>query len=159
MKAAAKLKPGQRCVVILPDSIRNYLSKFVSDSWMEVRNLQPCPNTLNHWWWEDKVSKLTLDPPISILPTTPCQKTLNLLRKLGINQIPVSDKTGKLLGIASLNELLTKFMLNRVKPDCPIGSALLTKFVRVKCDTSLGVVSKALQMDGFAVLMEGMLTI
>ncbi|KAI4469057.1 cystathionine beta-synthase [Holotrichia oblita] len=159
MKVAAKLKAGQRCVVILPDSIRNYLSKFVSDAWMEVRNLQPCPNTLNHWWWEDKVSKLTLDPPITILPSTPCQKTLNLLRKLGINQIPVSDKTGKLLGIASLNELLSKFMLNRIKPDCPIGSALLTKFVRVKSDTTLGVVSKALQMDGFAVLMEGMYSI
>ena len=26
--------PGKRIVIILPDSIRNYLSKFVSDSWM-----------------------------------------------------------------------------------------------------------------------------
>jgi len=34
LQAAKKLKPGQRCLVILPDSIRNYLTKFVDDHWM-----------------------------------------------------------------------------------------------------------------------------
>lgn len=35
MQVATRLKKGQRCVVILPDSIRNYLSKFVNDQWMK----------------------------------------------------------------------------------------------------------------------------
>jgi cystathionine beta-synthase len=34
LKAAKSLTKGQRCVVLLPDSIRNYLSKFVNDAWM-----------------------------------------------------------------------------------------------------------------------------
>jgi len=34
IKVAKELKPGQRCVVILPDSIRNYMTKFLSDEWM-----------------------------------------------------------------------------------------------------------------------------
>ena len=34
LKAAATLKEGQRCVVILADSIRNYMSKHLSDHWM-----------------------------------------------------------------------------------------------------------------------------
>lgn len=34
LQAAKNLKKGQRCLVILPDSIRNYLSKFVDDKWM-----------------------------------------------------------------------------------------------------------------------------
>lgn len=29
-----KLTKGQRCVVILPDSVRNYMTKFLSDDWM-----------------------------------------------------------------------------------------------------------------------------
>eukprot|EP01012_Entosiphon_sulcatum_P058136 TRINITY_DN82103_c0_g1_i1.p1 TRINITY_DN82103_c0_g1~~TRINITY_DN82103_c0_g1_i1.p1 ORF type:complete len:373 (+),score=77.49 TRINITY_DN82103_c0_g1_i1:148-1119(+) len=37
LKAAKKLGPGQRCLVILPDSIRNYLTKFVDDEWMIER--------------------------------------------------------------------------------------------------------------------------
>src|SRR6185437_9279842 len=32
--AAKQLKKGEKCVIILPDGIRNYLSKFVDDTWM-----------------------------------------------------------------------------------------------------------------------------
>lgn len=35
LQAAKELKAGQNCVVILPDSIRNYLTKFVDDQWMK----------------------------------------------------------------------------------------------------------------------------
>lgn len=35
LKAAKKLKSGQKCLVILPDSIRNYLTKFVDEKWMQ----------------------------------------------------------------------------------------------------------------------------
>lgn len=34
LQAAKSLKKGQKCLVILPDSIRNYMSKYVSDDWM-----------------------------------------------------------------------------------------------------------------------------
>ncbi|KAH3715485.1 hypothetical protein DPMN_058196, partial [Dreissena polymorpha] len=32
------LKKGQRCVILLADSVRNYMSKFLSDDWMSQRN-------------------------------------------------------------------------------------------------------------------------
>ena len=35
LQVAKKLKTGQRCLTILPDSIRNYLSKFADDNWMK----------------------------------------------------------------------------------------------------------------------------
>ena len=35
LKAAARLNHGDKCLVILPDSIRNYLTKFVDDEWMK----------------------------------------------------------------------------------------------------------------------------
>ena len=34
LQVAKKLNKGNNCVVILPDSIRNYLSKFPDDTWM-----------------------------------------------------------------------------------------------------------------------------
>ncbi len=34
LQSARKLKKGQRCVVILPDGIRNYMSKFISKPWL-----------------------------------------------------------------------------------------------------------------------------
>ena len=35
LKPAARLNQGDKCLVILPDSIRNYLTKFVDDEWMK----------------------------------------------------------------------------------------------------------------------------
>ncbi len=35
LQAATSLKAGQKCLVILPDSIRNYMSKFPNDVWMK----------------------------------------------------------------------------------------------------------------------------
>ena len=39
LQAAKELKAGQNCVVILPDSIRNYLTKFPDDAWMKKNNM------------------------------------------------------------------------------------------------------------------------
>lgn len=35
LQSAAKLKRGQKCLVLLPDGIRNYMSKFADDNWMK----------------------------------------------------------------------------------------------------------------------------
>ena len=40
IEAAKNLNENQNCLVILPDSIRNYLSKFVDDSWMKKNNFK-----------------------------------------------------------------------------------------------------------------------
>lgn len=37
--AAKTLNPSQNCLVILPDSIRNYMSKFVHDGWMKEQHM------------------------------------------------------------------------------------------------------------------------
>jgi cystathionine beta-synthase/cysteine synthase A len=35
LQAAKTLKSHQKCLIILPDSIRNYMSKFANDEWMK----------------------------------------------------------------------------------------------------------------------------
>ncbi|MEE9189384.1 MAG: pyridoxal-phosphate dependent enzyme [Candidatus Neomarinimicrobiota bacterium] len=40
LQACSELVAGQRCLAILPDSIRNYLSKFVSKDWMEKEGFE-----------------------------------------------------------------------------------------------------------------------
>lgn len=39
LEAASSLQAGQNCVVILPDGIRNYMTKFVDDQWMSQQGL------------------------------------------------------------------------------------------------------------------------
>jgi hypothetical protein len=35
LEKAKDLEGAQKCLVILPDGVRNYLSKFLSDEWMK----------------------------------------------------------------------------------------------------------------------------
>ena len=44
LQAAAPLAAGQRCVVILPDGVRNYMTKFMDDGWLTARGI-PLPHT------------------------------------------------------------------------------------------------------------------
>jgi len=39
LQAASELKTGQKCLVILPDSIRNYMSKYASNAWMKTEGM------------------------------------------------------------------------------------------------------------------------
>ena len=39
MQVAKTLNKNEKCLIILPDSIRNYLSKFVDDNWMQKHQL------------------------------------------------------------------------------------------------------------------------
>lgn len=40
MQEAKRLKKGQNCVIVLPDGIRNYMTKFLDPSWMKSENLE-----------------------------------------------------------------------------------------------------------------------
>ena len=40
LKAASQLKNGQNCLVILADGIRNYMTKFPNDNWMEENGFE-----------------------------------------------------------------------------------------------------------------------
>ena len=41
LQAATELKKGQKCLVILPDSIRNYMSKHANKEWLLEQGLAP----------------------------------------------------------------------------------------------------------------------
>ncbi|CAG05841.1 unnamed protein product, partial [Tetraodon nigroviridis] len=97
VKAARQLKEGQRCVVILADSVRNYmsvtaLSSFfllpLLDSW-EIQH-----DGILSRWWGITVNCLHLSPPFSVLPSVSCQEALEILKERAMDQVPVRDESG-----------------------------------------------------------------
>lgn len=50
MEVARRCQNGERIVVVLPDSIRNYLSKFICSNWMNDHGFRPYPtNEFVNW--------------------------------------------------------------------------------------------------------------
>ena len=91
----ADLKEGQRCVVILPDGVRNYMTKFLNDQWMAERGFLPEKNlSKQYWWWDTTVSYLKLQAPLTILPEVKVQDAIDIMKRKGFDQMPVVDSKG-----------------------------------------------------------------
>lgn len=154
LKAAATLKEGQRCVVLLPDGIRNYMTKFVSDHWMEARNFIPCVNTQGHWWWNEKVAALGLQAPLIISHSITCSRALTIMKKQGYDQLPVIDDNETLIGMATMTNLMTMLVNSKVQPNDPISKAIARQFRKVTPDSTLGLVSRILEKDSFVLVVQ-----
>ena len=82
-------------VVILPDGVRNYMTKFLSDEWMMERDFLPETDlTEEYWWWNTTVSFLKLSAPLTILPNVSVQEAIDIMKRKGFDQMPVVEKEG-----------------------------------------------------------------
>ncbi|XP_006812953.1 cystathionine beta-synthase-like, partial [Saccoglossus kowalevskii] len=95
LEAAKELNVGQRCVVMLADSARNYLTKFISDDWMRDRKyLEKEVSTKIQRWREMKVSSLDLVYSPTLLASLPCNDCINIMEMKELEQMSVVDERG-----------------------------------------------------------------
>nr|CAD7444065.1 unnamed protein product [Timema bartmani] len=153
LRAAATLKAGQRCVVILPDGIRNYMTKFVNDHWMHARDFIEDDGTNKHWWWNLKVSSLGLDAPLTVLPTVTCQEAVDIMKKEGFDQLPVVDEGGTVLGMVTMGNLMSRLINTKALPTDCVEKVLYRQFRKIKLDTNLGRLSRILDKDHFVLVV------
>ncbi|KAM3934679.1 cystathionine beta-synthase isoform 2-T2 [Leptodactylus fuscus] len=155
VKAAEELTEGQRCVVILPDSVRNYMSKFLSDKWMTQKHFLKVEDLEGRkpWWWNVKVSSLSLSAPLTVLPTVSCNQTIQLLREKGFDQVPIVSESGLVLGMVTLGNMLSSVLAGKVKPSDPVSKVIYKQFTQVQLLDNLGKLSRILETDHFALVV------
>ncbi|XP_051566503.1 cystathionine beta-synthase-like protein [Myxocyprinus asiaticus] len=152
---AKELKEGQRCVVILPDSIRNYMSKFLSDKWMcEKGFLREEDLVVNKpWWWNLTLQELRLSAPLTVLPSVSIKKTIQILKVKAFDQAPVVDEAGQILGMVTLGNMLSSVLAGKVRPSDAISKVLYKQFKQVHLTDNLGKLSRILETDHFALVV------
>uniref|UniRef100_A0A8B9JKS7 Cystathionine beta-synthase n=1 Tax=Astyanax mexicanus TaxID=7994 RepID=A0A8B9JKS7_ASTMX len=155
VKAAKELKEGQRCVVILPDSIRNYMSKFLSDKWMFQKGFLTEEDIMvsKPWWWNLRLQSLNLSAPLTVLPTVTCQKTIKILKEKGFDQAPVVNESGVILGMVTLGNMLASVLAGKVKPSDPVSKVLYKQFKQIRLTDNMGKLSRILETDHFALVV------
>merc|ERR1712173_467304 len=79
---AKKLKKGQKCVVLLADSIRNYMTKHLKPSWCIERGLIKdfAPEGCEEWWFE-KVSNIQSKPALDLDCSMDVKDAVGQMRK------------------------------------------------------------------------------
>ncbi|KAJ8252831.1 hypothetical protein GJAV_G00206080 [Gymnothorax javanicus] len=155
VKAARNLTEGQRCVVILPDSIRNYMTKFLSDNWMFQKGFLREEEVMvsKPWWWNQRLQTLNLSAPLTVLPSVTCQKTIRILKDKAFDQAPVVDESGQILGMVTLGNMLSSVLAGKVKPSDPVSKVLYKQFKQVRLTDNLGKLSRILETDHFALVV------
>lgn len=133
------LGPDKRVVVVLPDSTRNYMTKFLVDDWMVQKGFMEDPRRgmlASTWWASKTVSDLKPSTPVACDPSFTCTQAIGVMREQGFDQLPVLDQ-GRILGVATLGNLGSQLLSGRVQGDDSVTNALYKQFVAVRLDTPL----------------------
>ncbi|KAK2839930.1 hypothetical protein Q5P01_013670 [Channa striata] len=155
VNVAQQLEEGQRCVVILADSVRNYMSKFLSDQWMcEKGFLSPeAPVDQRPCWWNQSIQSLHLPALLTVLPSVSCQTTTEILKEKAFDQTPVVNESGVTLGVVTLRTILSSVSAGKVKPSDAVSKVLCKNFKQVHLKDNLGTVSRILETENFALVV------
>ncbi|PSN68786.1 cystathionine beta-synthase [Corynespora cassiicola Philippines] len=152
-------------VVILPDSIRSYLSKFADDDWLAANDLLPptppitpsspltrtrSASVKNDAFHGATISALRLKPVTTIPTDSSCAEAIETMREKGFDQLPVSaySPSGKarLVGLVTLGNLLSYIASGRATPKSSVQD-IMFDFRRLnEVVTDLG----RLHLDGAA---------
>ncbi|KAI0405391.1 putative cystathionine beta-synthase [Xylaria palmicola] len=129
-------------VVILPDSIRSYLTKFADDDWLAANDLLlPADAAAKSAATENgnaaatekpsdpyagaTIRSLRLKPVTSVLATTLCAEAIETMRDRGFDQLPVlAGPGGKLVGLVTLGNLLSYISRGRATGQSPVGDVM-----------------------------------
>lgn len=142
---AKKLKKGL-IVVILPDSGKNYLTKFYNDDWMkdfgfledEKELIKPLLNKKLHF--------------ISIDSTASPAQAIELMKRYNISQVPVVEKK-KIVGTIS-ERILMQNLFGKEKIPVTVGDIMDRDFITLPVNTSLQRLSESLARKELVIIMD-----
>lgn len=119
-------------VVVFPDSIRSYLSKFADDEWMKTNGFEVEENNKAATQTDDFLSLKTIrdlvadkPPVVTVTLADTVGKTFELLQSNGFDQLPVLSLNGKLIGLITLSKILKSLSTKKVQVTNSIRSVFL----------------------------------
>jgi len=156
VKYAKTMKKGERLVVLLPDSVRNYMSKFLSDSWMVENNFMEDKDQgpSGEWWTSHTVASLKLNSPVTVSPDVNVADCIALLKREGYDQLPVVDSSGAIQGMATMGNLTAQITKGRISVNDPVSKVLFRQFKKIPLNTTLGKLSSIFNHDHFALVTQ-----
>lgn len=129
---AEDLTEDDTVVVVFPDSIRSYLSKFADDEWMTTNGFDVESNNTvaakTDDFFNSKTVKDLVDgkpPVVTVTLADTVGKTFELLQSNGFDQLPVLSLSGKLIGLITLSKILKSLSTNKVQTTNSIRSIFL----------------------------------
>jgi cystathionine beta-synthase len=151
LKAATRLSATQNCVVLLPDGVRNYMTRFVDDKWM-IDNRFSTPE-LDKGSVKDLMSVTKGVQLLTVERDDRLSTAIELMRRNGISQIPVLQR-GQLVGLITEQSLLTSISSQSDLATLSIAAAMERSVATVEESTPLSTLQTMLHQNGRAVVID-----
>lgn len=124
------LTENDTIVVVFPDSIRSYLSKFADDEWMKINGFEvdePADDQGGDFLSTHTIKDLVAGKAsvVTVTLADTVDKTFGLLQQNGFDQLPVLSSSGKLIGLITLSTILKSLSTKKVQLTNSIRSIFL----------------------------------
>jgi len=162
VEAAKELGPGQRCVVLCADSVRNYMTKFLNDDWMADAgfvdpDIIPTHKQEETKWHGATVKDLKLPTPVTVPGTETVGKVIDIMKRRGFDQIPVVNEKKLPIGLVSIGNLLSFITSGRSTAADPVSKVMFhfstkREFQEITPETQLANLKQFFELHSIALV-------
>ncbi|MEL6184494.1 MAG: cystathionine beta-synthase [Myxococcota bacterium] len=133
LEMAKEVGPGKTFVVLLADSVRNYMTKFMDDQWMK-----------QHGYTEAAWQQGSVEDLLRLLPdrelivaheADTVREAVHRMKEAGISQLPVTDPASrKVVGIVTESDMLARLVEGQCNLDSSMAEVMFRRVSTVRTD-------------------------
>ncbi len=156
IQIAKRVGPKKRIVTLLPDSVRNYMTKFVDESWMKENGFSESS------WAAGSISDLLMRLPQRKLITTTSPDKVKAavmrMKEFGVSQLPVVDD-GRLVGIVTESDLLARIVESAASLDSSVAEVMFRKVSTLGLDDDASCLLQSFSKGEVGVIVDDQKTV
>lgn len=130
LEVAKREGPGKTFVVLLADSVRNYMTKFMDDAWMKQHGF-----TEQSWQQGSVEDLLRILPERELLTARSADTVREAVRRMkeaGISQLPIVDEGRKLAGIVTESDMLSRLVEGQCALDSTLAEVMFRRVTTIR---------------------------
>ncbi len=152
LQAAPRLRESQTCVVVLPDGVRNYMTKFVDDKWMRDNGFFQAKRIEGRV--EDVVRTELKRPELVVAEDTDTlREVVERMRERGISQLPVTSG-GVLVGMVTEADLMNFLGSGEGTPTALVSKCMTRHVASVGLSTPISALEELLSKSPAVVVVD-----
>jgi cystathionine beta-synthase len=148
---------GKRVVTILPDSSRNYMSKFLDDNWMMDRGFMSYHGSVQA---KQSWSAAVVEKAHNVVQEVKTEREETvvgpILEKLNSSdqEIAIVDNTGTIVGSVSESSILNTLAAGKASLSTPVSAVMNKKPKTITPDCPMGHVAKMMEMHAGVIVVD-----
>ena len=152
LQVAKQRGPGQRIVVVLPDSVRNYMTKFMDDRWMRENGFE------DQSWETSSIGEvLRRTPPHELLTADGSESVRDAVGRMkdgGVSQLPVLD-AGRVVGIVTESDVLGRLLDGTARMEDRVAEVMGRKVVTLHAHEDASKLLELFANNSVGIIVEG----